>query len=187
MMSSLFRLMVKKSLAYFWKIWTITFHPNVKCFHETKKENIHFLDLNGRLSDGSISTDLYVKPTGSYQFLQYTSSHPDHTKHSIVFIQALRVCRIRSKKSDFVKPLEKMKSWFLVRGYPKKLIESEMKKVKFTSKNRNIKRGKLLKVISFITTYHPKLKSMNKVVLKYFDLLYMGNEVKRVFIPKSMI
>ena len=80
-----------------------------------------------------------------------------------------------------------MKSWFLVSGYPKDLIESEMKKVKFTSKNRNTKRGKSLKAVPFVMTYHPKLKSMNKVILKYFDLLYMDNEVKRVFTPKPMI
>ena len=36
-------------------------------------------------------------------------------------------------------------------------------------------------------TYHPKLKSMNKVILKYLDLLYMDKEVKRVFTPKPMI
>ena len=38
-------------------------HPNIKFSHETNKENFHFLDLNVRLSDGNISTDLYVKPT----------------------------------------------------------------------------------------------------------------------------
>ena len=36
-------------------------------------------------------------------------------------------------------------------------------------------------------TYHPKLKSMKKVILKYLDRLYMDNEVKRVFIAKPMI
>ena len=36
-------------------------------------------------------------------------------------------------------------------------------------------------------TYHPKLKSMKKVILKYLDLLYMDNEVKRVFTPKPTI
>ena len=53
-----------------------------------------------------------------------------------------------------------MKSWFSVRRYPEYLIESEMKKVKFTSKNRNTKRGKSLKAVSFVMTYHPKLKPM---------------------------
>ena len=36
-------------------------------------------------------------------------------------------------------------------------------------------------------TYHPKLKSMKKVICKYLDLLYMNNEVKRVFTLKPMI
>ena len=101
--------------------------------------------------------------------------------------QPLRVSRICSKKSDVLKHLEKMKSWFSVRGHPEYLIKSEVKKVKFVSKNRNTKRGKSLKAVPFVMTYHPKLKSMKKLILKYLDLLYMENEVKRVFTPKPMI
>ena len=58
-----------------------------------------------------------------------------------------------------------MKSWFLVRGHPEDLIESEIKKVKFASKNRNAKRGKSLKAVPFVMTYHPKLKSIKKLFL----------------------
>ena len=129
---------------------------------------------------------MYVKPTDSYELLHYASSHSDYTKRSIVFSQALKVSRICSKKSNFLKHLEKMKSWLLVRGYINDLIEAEMKKVKFTSKNRNNKRGKSLKRVPFAMIYLPKLKSMNKVI-KYLDLLYMDKEVKRVFTSKPMI
>ena len=80
-----------------------------------------------------------------------------------------------------------MKSWFLVRGYPKDLIETEMKIVRFTLKSRNTKRSKSLKAVPFVMTDHPKLKSMNKVIPKYLDLLYLDKEVKRVFTPKRMI
>ena len=51
-------------------------------------------------------------------------------------------------------------------------------------KIRNTKRGKSLKVVPSVITYHPKLKSMNKVVLKYLDLPYMDKEFKRVFTSK---
>ena len=187
MMSSLFGLMVKKRSACFFEDLN-NFHPNIKFSHEVNKESIHFLDRNIRLSDGNISTDFYVKPTDRHQFLHYTSSHPDHTKRSIVFSQALRVSRTCSEKSDFLKHLEKMKSWFSVRGYPEYLVESEMKKVKFESKNKNTKnRGKSLKVVPFVMTYYPKLKSIKKVIHKYLDHLYMDNEVKRMFTPKPMI
>ena len=47
-----------------------------------------------------------------------------------------------------------MKSWFLERGYPSDLVESETKKVKFTNvNNKNI--GKSVKGIPFILAYHP--------------------------------
>ena len=45
------------------------------------------------------------------------------------------------------------------------LIEAEMKKVKLTSKYRNTKKGKSLNAVPFAMTYHPKLKSINKVFL----------------------
>ena len=163
------------------------FHRNIKSSHEVNKKSIQFLDLNIRLSDGNVSIDLYVKPTGRHQFIHYTSSRPDHTKRSIVFSQELRVSRICSEKSDFLKHLEKMKSWFLVRGYPEYLIESDVKKVKFASKNRNTKRAKSFKAIPFVMTYHPKLNSLKEIILKYLDLFYMGDKVKRVFTHKHMI
>ena len=62
-----------------------------------------------------------------------------------------------------------------------------MKNIKFTSKNRNTKRSKSLKGVPFVMIYQPKLKSMNEVILKYLDLLYMDNEVERVFTPEPMI
>ena len=34
--------------------------------------------------DNSITTDFYRKATDTYQYLQWTSSHPDHLKSSIV-------------------------------------------------------------------------------------------------------
>ena len=52
-----------------------------------------------------------------------------------------------------------------------------MKKVKFMLKDRDTKRDKSLKAVLLVMTYHSKLKSMNKVILKYLDLLYMDKDV----------
>ena len=48
-------------------------HRNIKFSHEVNEESIHILDLNVRLSDDKISTDLHVKPTDRNQFFHYTS------------------------------------------------------------------------------------------------------------------
>ena len=91
------------------------------------------------LSNGDLTTDLHIKLADKHQFLHYTLSYHDHTKRSIIYSQALRISRICSNKSNFLKHIESMKSWFEVRGYPNKLIEQEMEKVKI-SKNSNVVR-----------------------------------------------
>ena len=106
--------------------------------------------------DGKISTDQFVKSRDHHLFLHYTSSHPKHTKRSRVFSQALRISRICSCESDFVRHLGNMKSWFLERGYPSDLVESKAKKVKFTPNVNNKNIGKSIKGIPFVFTYHPK-------------------------------
>ena len=139
------------------------------------------------LSNGNLSIDLRIKSTDRHQFLHYTSSHPDHTKRSIIYSQALRISRICSNKSDFLKHLESMKSWFEVRGYPNKLIEQEIEKVKFFRNGNVLRQRDPRKGVPFVLTYHPLFKSMGKIINKNLYLLYMNNEVKKVFTPKPMI
>ena len=91
------------------------------------------------LSNGDLSTGLHFKSTDRHQFLHYTSTHPDLTKRSIIYSQPLRISKKCSNKSDFLKHLEGKKSWFEVGGYPNKLVEQEMEKVKFF-KNDNVVR-----------------------------------------------
>ena len=107
--------------------------------------------------DGKISTGLFVKSTDCHQFLHYTSSHPKHTKRSIVFSKALRVSRICSYESDFVRHYGNMKSWFLKTGCPPDLVEGETKKVKSVPNVNNRNRGKSIEGVPFVLTYHPKL------------------------------
>ena len=84
------------------------YHPNIKFTHEFNKENIPFLDLKVSLSGRQLTTDLHIKSTDKHQYLHYTSAHPDHTKRSIVFSQALRVSRIFSNEIDSERNLNDM-------------------------------------------------------------------------------
>ena len=72
----------------------------------------------------------------------------------------LSMHRICSFEKDFVKRKNEMKSWFLWRGYPGRLIGNEMKKVKFNQKHfngeHNSKKGNPLAV-----TYYALLKSLS--------------------------
>ena len=162
-------------------------NSSLKFTYDSSKTSIPFLGLKMSLSNGDISTDLHIKSTDRHKFLHHTSSHPDHTKRSIIYSQALRISRICSNKSDFLKHLESMKSWFEVRGYPNKLIEQEIEKVKFFRNGNVLRQRDPRKGVPFVLTYHPLFKSMGKIINKNLYLLYMNNEVKKVFTPKPMI
>ena len=79
---------------------------------------------------------MHDKSTDKYQYPQYTSSHLEHTKRSVVFGESLRVSRICSQAEDFRKHTTEMRYSFYKRGYPKGLVEKEMGKVKFSEYTR---------------------------------------------------
>ena len=59
------------------------FHSNLNFSYESSKKEIAFLDSEVNLFEN--------KQTDTHQYLDYTSSHPDHTKKSIVYSQTLDV------------------------------------------------------------------------------------------------
>ena len=63
------------------------FHPTIKFSleHTGDLPSIPFLDTNVAITqDGSITTELYIKPTHSGILLHYDSAHPKSTKDAMV-------------------------------------------------------------------------------------------------------
>ena len=77
------------------------FNPNIQFTYESSKKSIVFVDLDVALYNGRLESTVHVKLTDRHQYLQYSSSHPEHKKRSIVFSQTLRVSRICSREQDF--------------------------------------------------------------------------------------
>ena len=110
------------------------------------------------MSQQRLKTTLNIKSTDRHQYLHYASSHPEHTKRSVGFSQKLRISRLYSEENDFKNYRSQMKSWFLKREYPEKLIENEIRKIKF-GKER-IKKAKGVKGIHHLllhTTSNQKI------------------------------
>ena len=162
------------------------FHPSLKCTHESSRENVTFLDVDAEFLNGQIITDLHIKAIDRHQHLHYQSSNPHHTKRSIVYSQALRVSRICSFEEGFERHRNQMKLWFLSRGYPKRLIDTEVEKVKFLCTSRKRDTG-ILKGIPLVITYHPLLKDLASVIRKHLYFLYLNKEVTQMFTPGPMV
>ena len=54
-----------------------------------------------KLSKGRLITDLHIKDTDPHQY--FNSSHPDHTKRSIIYSQTLRLTKICTFENYFLR------------------------------------------------------------------------------------
>ena len=98
-------------------------HPTIKFTHEYSFTTINFLDVQvTKMANGELMTDLYVKPTDSHAYLNFSSCHPRHIVNSIPYSQALRIIRICSDEDSQSKRLEDLKTNLVARGFPPKLV-----------------------------------------------------------------
>ena len=157
------------------------FSDDIKFTYECNKDTISFLDLKVISSNGKLITSHYSKPSDCHQYLHHGSCHLAHTKRSIVYIK-----RVWSQESDFNEHSLNLRSWFLEQGYPEKIIKTEMNKVKLNVDNKRWN-NRQKKRIPFAVAFHPKLKVLQSIINKHLYLLYINNEVKRVFTSKPMV
>ena len=79
-----------------------------------------------------------------------------------------------------------MKLWFQARGCIKHLVQKEMNKVRFNKQNSNAKQSKS-KRVTFVVTHHPLLKSLQSLINKHLNILYLDESAKEVFMPGPMV
>ena len=144
----------------------------MKFTYELNEKEIPFLDLKMKLNEGKISADLYIKSTDRHQYLNFISSHLNHTKKSIVYSQGLRDKRICSEIENFLKHMREMKLWFLKQGYPENKVDQELGKVDCSESSRRT--NKKDKSEFLVATYHPLLQNIGRFfidLLIYFILI----------------
>ena len=95
-----------------------SFHPAIKYTFNITKECLSFLDIQCQIQDGQISTSVFYKPTDAHCYLNYKSCHPQSCKDAIPKSQFLCLRRLCSDDQDFQTQSQKMKSFFVKRGYP---------------------------------------------------------------------
>ncbi|CAF4436280.1 unnamed protein product, partial [Didymodactylos carnosus] len=71
---------------------------NLKYTFETSQTNIHFLDVNIIINHtfNRIETSLFIKSSNTFQYLEYSSSHPRHIINNIAYSLSNRIIRICS-------------------------------------------------------------------------------------------
>ena len=160
------------------------FHPTIKCSAEYSKEVVNFLDLNIKLIDGELKTDLSVKPTDTHQFLDPTSSHLYHCKKGISYSQALRLKKICSDNTNFDKRCNDLEKWLMGKGYNEKMVRSQILRVCEHSRNDLLEREKQQmseQKLTFNSDYYPAFQNVRAIMEELRILLTPKKEHKKVF------
>ena len=133
-------------------------------------------------NDGSISTDLYTKPTDKHQHLLYSSCHPLHTKKAIPFSLALRLRRICSTDATFNTRAAQLTN-LLKRGYSRNFVTKQIRRAadiprRLTLQTKDVNKPKR---IPFITTFNPSPPHISNIIKKHYNLLLSSNRYKKCF------
>ena len=83
-------------------------HPRIKFTKEWSEKEINFLDVTViKNTNGKVTTDVFYKATDSFNYVNFKSGHPRHTKINIPFNLARRIRTIVSA-SDKDKTTKRM-------------------------------------------------------------------------------
>ena len=107
----------------------ISLDDSIQLTAETSCEELPLIDVMIRKDNTHLTTDIYYKPTDSFQYLQYTSSHPRHTKNNIPFNLARRICMIVENQDIRKRRPHYLKQILLRKQYPAETIDYGVNKV----------------------------------------------------------
>ena len=133
--------------------------------------SIPFLDTSLSIKNGSISVDLYRKPTDRNQYLLTSSIHPPDCFKNIPFSLALRITRICTEEENRDKRHTELKEFLIERKYKRSLVDAAIRRA------RSIPRAQALKQVAtpilnkrpkFSVTYDPRLPNLPAVQGKHW-------------------
>lgn len=129
-------------------------HPNIVIEFQ-EGNSLPFLDTLVTAKNSGLTTTVYYKPTDSHSYLLYSSFHPRRTREAIPYSQFLRLRRICSDDLDFQNKCEEMKTFFLGKLYPRRVVESAYERVLSVTREASLQKTRKPNedILPFVITY----------------------------------
>ena len=164
-------------------------HPSIKFDYEISDTEISFLDTTVYLTEeGRLKTKLYRKPTDRHNFLHRKSAHPTNLLKSIPYGQALRIKRICSEPTDYIKGITSLKDSFLKRGYKEAELDEQLEKADAVPRKNTLTKNtkKENNRIMMITTYNKTNPDLQNIIKKNWHLLQLDPHIGKLFTEEPM-
>ena len=162
--------------------WLNTQHQSIKFTANYGTTDVPFLDVKLSLHNGSISTDLHVKPTDAHMYVPFTSCHPRHCVRAIPYSQCLRIRRICSEDEKFQHRCRELMTKLQSRGYPKSLVENAVRKVGAIPRDQTLQykdRHSKQDRTPYVITHNPSNPPLSKMIKGQMDTLHSSRRMKK--------
>ena len=157
-------------------------HSDIKFTIEKSEKQLPFLDILLVKTGTQLKTDIYFKVTDTKQYLNFYSCHPKHTKKSIPYNLARRVCTIVSDEKLRDRRLSELFQSLLKRNYPKLLIQNGIDSAKKIPRKDlltvNLKADET--ILPYVSTHNPRNPEAYTVFNQNLPLLYADSKMKEV-------
>ena len=153
-------------------------------------KKLPFLDVMMRKDKTHLTTDIYYKPTDSFQYSPYTSSHPRHPKNNIRYNLARRTCMIVEKQDIKKRSLDDLKQILLRKQYTAEIIDygvnkapalttEELRRVREQTTENNL--------LCLVTTYSPNNPQVFQLVRRTLPMLNQNSSLKSIMSKTKVI
>ena len=131
----------------------------------------------------TLDVQTHYKPTETFQYMHFSSSHPPSVKKGFIKGETLRLLRTNSVKETFELWKLEFLARLLERGYPRELAENILAKVKFSSQNEAVqnKTKTSRNVLPFITTFNPATPNLKRILMKHWHLITESNRLGQIY------
>ncbi|XP_078509911.1 uncharacterized protein LOC144769621 [Lissotriton helveticus] len=167
--------------------WLNLGDDNLNFTSHLDNQSCEFLDLIIKHTDGFLNVELFTKPTDRNTMLHFTSNHPPCQVNNIPFGQFLRLKRNCTTIQDFDKHAVALKSKFIDRGYPKRMVRHAYKRAKYYDRESLLKNKEKKDTnpqpIIFVTNFNQVSNKLKNIINRNWHSI---NNKQQERLPKPM-
>ena len=142
------------------------------------------------LTNGSIETDLHVKPMDTHPYLCTDSCHPKHYKTTITYGQALHLRTICSEQLNLLKQCRELKNNLLNQGCDEQQLNPEIQWALDIPTNWRacsyVNDQEKSAWIPLVIMHHPTLPSFAAITRRYHHILHISHPLMIANISRSL-
>ena len=125
---------------------------------------------------------VYTKPTDTYQYLHQKSCHPSHCKNGIAYSQALRLRRVCSQHTDYLRHTEELKGYLVDRGYNEKTVQQRIDKATRVDRDSLFTLHQKVNkhTVPLVINFHPDLPNLTRVLHDHQCVVHTSPRLKEI-------